>query len=168
MSHFVFTDSTEKQAAVEQLIEQYINQQTACNYSDLSDCLLKIHNNKNAIKNTDTTRKLCNKNNITILRIPPNATAWLQPCDVLLCGPAKNKVRKAMRHALNTDERPSILMSCDELHKADHEVRSEDIIQCWMNIAHRTIDELKGKSASSSLKRSRSAPIPTQSQHNNN
>ena len=48
-----------------------------------------------------------------------------------------------MKHALNTDERPSILMSCDELHKAIHEMRSEDIVQCWMNIAHQTIDELK-------------------------
>ena len=72
-----------------------------------------------------------------------------------------------MNHALNTDQRPNILMSCDKLHKAVHEMKSEDIILCWMNIAHQTIDELKGKSASSSLKRSRSTPIPTQSQHNN-
>ena len=120
-----------------------------------------------SINRSDITIEPCNKNNITVVRIPPNATAWLQPCDVLLCGPAKNKVRKAMRHALNTDERPSILMSCDELHKADHEVRSEDIIQCWMNIAHQTIDELQDKSASSSLKRTRSTPIPTQSQYSN-
>ena len=61
----------------------------------------------------------------------------------------------------------SILISCDELHKAILEMRSEEIIQCWMNIAHQTIDELKGKSASSSLKRSRSTPIPAQSEHNN-
>jgi hypothetical protein len=59
------------------------------------------------------------------------------------------------------------LMSCDELHNAIHEMRPEDIVQCWMNIAHQSIDELKGKSASSSLKRSRSTPIPTQSHHNN-
>ena len=32
----------------------------------------------------------------------------------------------------------------DELHKAIHEMRSEDIVQCRMNIAHQTIDELKG------------------------
>ena len=121
-----------------------------------------------SINRSDATRELCNKNNITVVPIPRNTTAWLQPCDVLVFGPAKNKVRKAMKHALNTDERPSILMSCDELHKAAHEMRSEDIVQCWMNIAHQTIDELKGKSASSSLKRSRSTPIPTQSQHNNN
>ena len=38
----VLTDSTEK-AAVEQLTEQYINQQKAYNNSDLSDNLLKIH-----------------------------------------------------------------------------------------------------------------------------
>ena len=50
-------------------------------------------------------------------------------------------------------------MSCDELHKAIHEMRSEDIVQSWMNWAHQTIDELKGKSARSSLKRSRSTPI---------
>ena len=53
------------------------------------------------------------------------------------------------------------------MHKAIHEMRSEDIVQCRMNIAHQTIDELKGKSASFSLKRSRSTRIPTQSQHNN-
>ena len=86
---------------------------------------------------------------------------------MLVFGPAKNKVRKAIKHALNTDKRPSILMSCDELHNAIIEMRSEDIVQCWMNTAHQTIDELKGKSVSSSLKRSRSTPIPTQSQHNN-
>ena len=42
--HRVFTDSTEK-AAVKQLTEQYISKQKACNNSDLSDCLLSIHNN---------------------------------------------------------------------------------------------------------------------------
>ena len=66
----------------------------------------------------------------------------LQPCDVSVFD-------------------PSLLMSCDELHKAVHEMRSEDIVQCWMNIAHQIIDQLKGKSATSSLKRSRSSPIQT-------
>ena len=59
---------------------------------------------------------------ITIVPIPPNTTAWLQPCDVLVFDPAKNKV-------------------------------------------HQTIDELKEKSVSSSLKRSRSTntnPISAQ------
>ena len=67
-----------------------------------------------------------------------------------------------MKHALNTDKRPSILMSCDELHKAIYDMRSDDIVKCWMNVAHQTIDEVKKKSASSSLKRSRSTPILTQ------
>ena len=71
-----------------------------------------------------------------------------------------------MKHALNTDKRPSILMPGNELYKATLEIRAEDIVQCWMNIAHQTIDELKGKSASSSLKMSRSTLIPTQSHHN--
>ena len=48
-----------------------------------------------------------------------------------------------MKHALNADRCPSILMSCDELRKAIHEMRSEDIIQCWMNIAHQTIDKIE-------------------------
>ena len=39
-----------------------------------------------------------------------------------------------MKHALNTGGRPTILISCDELRKALHEMRSEDIVQCWMNI----------------------------------
>ena len=42
-----------------------------------------------------------------------------------------------------------------------------NLVALLMIIAHQTIDELKGKSASSLLKRSRSTPIPTQSQHNN-
>ena len=41
-NHRVFTDCTEKQA-VEQLTEQYINQQKTCNNNDLSECLLIIH-----------------------------------------------------------------------------------------------------------------------------
>ena len=48
-NHRVFTDNTEK-AAVKQLTEQYISKQKACNNSDLSDCLLSIHNNKNNVK----------------------------------------------------------------------------------------------------------------------
>ena len=119
-------------------------------------------------QHNDRTSQTRNKHNITVYRIPPNTTGWLQPWDVVVFGPAKNKVRKAMKDALNTDERPSILMSCDELHKAIHEMRSEDIVQCWMNITHQTIDELKSISTSSSLKRSKSTPIPTQSRHNNN
>ena len=93
-----------------------------------------------SINRSDATLELCN-NNITIVSIPPNTTAWLQPCDVFVFGSAKNKVHKAMKYALNTE---SILMSCDELHNAIHEMRSEDTVQCWMNIAHQTIDELKG------------------------
>ena len=55
-----------------------------------------------SINRSDATRELCNKNNITVVPIPPNTTAWLQPWDVLVFGPAKNKVRKAIKHALNT------------------------------------------------------------------
>ena len=56
----------------------------------------------------------------------------------------------------------SITVDNDELYKATNEMRSEDVIQCWMNIAHQIIDQLKGQSASSSLNRSRSTPIPSQ------
>ena len=76
-----------------------------------------------SINRSDATHELCNKNNITIVPIPPNTTAWSQPCDVFVFGPPKNKVRKAMKDALNTDKGPGILMSCDELHKAIHEMR---------------------------------------------
>ena len=92
------------------------------------------------MNNTLTNRKVVNhhnKNNITIVSIPPNTTAWLQPCDVLVFGPGKKKVHKAMKHALNTDKRPCILMSCDELHKSVHDMRPEDITQSGMSIAHR-------------------------------
>ena len=35
---------------VEQLTEQYIYKQKACNNSDLGNCLLQIHNNKNDVE----------------------------------------------------------------------------------------------------------------------
>ena len=137
LSYRVFTDRTEEQA-VKQLIEKYISTEIdwyiECLFLDTA-----------SINRSDATRELCNKNNIIIVPIPPNTTAWIQPWDVFVFGPAMNKVRKAMKHALNTDKRPSILMSCDELHKTIHEMRSEDIVQCWMNIAHQTTDEIKGK-----------------------
>ena len=40
----------------------------------------------------DGTTPTCNKHNITVYRIPPNTTAWLQLCDVLVFGSAKQKV----------------------------------------------------------------------------
>ena len=63
-----------------------------------------------SINRSDITRELCNKINTIEVRIPPNTTAWSQPCDVLLFGSVKNKVRKAMKHALNTDECLGVLM----------------------------------------------------------
>ena len=32
-----------------------------------------------SINRSDATRETCNKNNITVVPIPPNTTAWLQP-----------------------------------------------------------------------------------------
>ena len=53
-------------------------------------------------------------------------------------------------------------MSCDELHKAVHDMTSEDIVQCWIHIAHQTIDELKGEISEFITKtKIRSTPIPT-------
>ena len=57
-----------------------------------------------SINRSDITGELCDKNNITVVPIPPNTTVWLHSCGVLLFGPAKNKIRKAMKHALNTDQ----------------------------------------------------------------
>ena len=34
-----------------------------------------------SIDRSDATRELCNKNNITLVPILPNTTAWLQLCD---------------------------------------------------------------------------------------
>ena len=82
-----------------------------------------------SISRSDATRELCNKNNIIVRPISPNTSAWSQPCDVLVFGSAKNKVRKTMKDALNTDKRPSTFKPCDELHKAIHEMRSVYILQ---------------------------------------
>ena len=41
-------------------------------------------------QNNDPTTQTCNKHNITLCCIPPNTTAWLQPCDAVLIGPTKH------------------------------------------------------------------------------
>ena len=54
------------------------------------------------------TLEVCNKHNITVYRIPPNTTAWLQPCDVVLFGPAKEKVRKQHKVDRQLDIQPTL------------------------------------------------------------
>ena len=50
-----------------------------------------------SINPSDITKGLCSKNNLTIVPIPPNTTAWLQPCDVFEFVSAQNKVHKAIQ-----------------------------------------------------------------------
>ena len=51
----------------------------------LVDSLCYQHNNR--------TIDICNKHSITVYRIPTNTSGWLQPCDIVLFGPAKQRVR---------------------------------------------------------------------------
>ena len=64
------------------------------------DSLGYQHNNR--------TIETCNKHNITVYRIPPNTTAWLQPCDVVLFGLAKQKVRKQRKVDRQLDIQPTL------------------------------------------------------------
>ena len=45
-------------------------------------------------QHNDRTTQTWSKHYIALFRIPPNSSAWLQPCDVVLFGSAKQKVRK--------------------------------------------------------------------------
>ena len=44
-------------------------------------------------QHSNRTIDIYNKHNITVYRIPPNTTGWLQSCDIVLFVPAKQKVR---------------------------------------------------------------------------
>ena len=48
----------------------------------------------------NTNLDISNKNNSTVVPIPPNFTAWLQPCDVLV-GSAKNNVRNGGQSSID-------------------------------------------------------------------
>ena len=49
--------------------------------------------------------------NITVYRIPTNTAAWLQPCDVLLFGPAKQKVRHQHKYYIKHCNRTLLSMA---------------------------------------------------------
>ena len=60
------------------------------------------------------TLDLCNKHNITVYRIPPNTTGWLQPCDVVLFGPAKQRVRHQHKLDRQSDISPTLQRTCEQ------------------------------------------------------
>ena len=78
----VFTDSTEK-AAVDEFDKKYVETNKPRDAIDFAALLMMIHKQKNPASVV-----------INVYRIPPNTTGWLQPCDIVLFGPTKQKVRK--------------------------------------------------------------------------
>ncbi len=51
-------------------------------------------------QHNDRTKLVCNNHNITLYKIPASTTAWLQPCDVLSFGLAKQTLKKTNKQDL--------------------------------------------------------------------
>ena len=89
-------------------------------------------------------------------RIPPNTTGWLQPCDIVLFGPTKQKVRKQHKLDRQSDAPPTIQRTCEQFSYALNTVSNSAIKRTWDTLRTYTPEQLWHKSSSSSLKRAKS------------
>ena len=69
----------------------------------VNQCQLRSSLDSVGYQHNNQTIDICNKHNITVYRITPNTTGWLQPCDIVLSGPAKQKVRHLVLYTINID-----------------------------------------------------------------
>ena len=77
------------------------------------------------------TIDLCNKHNITVYRIPPNTTGWLQPCDIVLFGPAKQMVRHQHKLDRQSDIPPTQQCTCQQFSDALNSGSNSAVKRTW-------------------------------------
>ncbi len=130
---------------IEDIIVEHTQDQPA---AWLLDSLGYQHNNR--------TLDICNKHNITVYRIPPNTTGWLQPCDIVLFGSSKQKVRHQHKLDRQSDIQPTLQRTCQQFSDALNSVSTSAVKRTWDRIRTYTPEQLRHKSSSSSLKRAKS------------
>ena len=108
-----------------------------------------------SINRSDITRELCNKNNITIVPIPYNTTAWLQPCDVVLFGPARQKNGKQYKLDRQLDIQPTLQRTGHQFSVVLQSMSYSAVKRTWDRLRISTPEQLRHKSSSTSLKRAR-------------
>ena len=85
-------------------------------------------------QNNNRTVEVCNKHNITVYRIPPNTTGWLQPCDIVLFGPSKQKLSKQYKLDKQSDISPTLQRTCQQFSEALHAVSNSVVKRTWDRI----------------------------------
>ena len=107
-------------------------------------------------KHNGRTTQTCKKHNTTLFRIPTNTTAWLQPCDELLFGSAKQKVRKQQKMDKQSNFKPTLQSTCEQFSEALNSVSTSVVKRDWDRLRTYTPEQLRHKSSSSTLKRAKS------------
>jgi len=105
-------------------------------------------------QHNDRTKQICNKHNITLYKVPPNTTGWLQPCDVTLFGPTKQKVRSVQKSDRQKNISPTLHRTCHQFSEALNSVSTDVIKRTFDRLRTATPTELRHKSASNSIQRS--------------
>ena len=90
-----------------------------------------IYQHSNVSTTQSRTVEVCNKHNITVYRIPLNTTGWLQPCDIVLFGPAKQKVRKQHKLDRQSYMPPTLQRTCEQFSDALNSVFNSAIRHTW-------------------------------------
>ena len=106
------------------IVEHTQHHLTAC----LLDSLGYQHSNR--------TIDICNKHYITVYRIPPKTTGWLQPYDIVLFGPAKQKVCKQHKLDRQSDISPTLQRTCQQFSVALNAVSNSAVKRTWDGLKH--------------------------------
>ncbi len=111
------------------------------------------------------TIEQCTRHNITVYKIPPSTTTpWLQPCDVSPFEPAKQKTKSVQKRERQIDIEPTIRHACNIFSEQLHSFNTDMVQRTWSRIRVSTPEQLRCKSASSSLRRTKSSSIYSNSQ----
>ncbi len=110
-------------------------------------------------QHNERTKQICNKHNITLYKVPPNTTGWLQPCDVTLFGPTKQKVRKVQKFDRQSNIPPTLHRTCHQFSEALNSVSSGTIKHTFNRLRTATPTQLRHKSASNSIQRSQTTLV---------
>ena len=94
--------------------------------------------------------------NITVYRILPNRTGWLQPSDIVLFGPAKQKVRHQHKLDRQSDAPPTIQRTCEQFSDALNAVFNSAVKRTWGRIRTYTPEQWRHKSSTNPIKRTQS------------
>ncbi len=142
------------------LFDKYLNkyhrQHKPADSGDLAAQLMMIHNEKYP------DRQVMNVSRSTLTRISQQYK--LSSKRVSLVGPAKSKLKSIHKRDRQLDIDATLSTTCNQFSNALQSMSGDVVRRTWDRLRTRTPEQLKCKSSTSSLQRTKSTPIHSNSQ----